>query len=93
MCEICAHALNKLTHALFFAQDEKRKTKLRSIMAIDLSQQARADPLFPLLDYLVKSSHRQQKPVENIDGRLSKLDSELSSIRELQSEGVWRKYI
>ena len=46
-------------------------------MAIDLSQQARADPLFPLLDYLVKSSHRQQKPVnyqalENCKAKLVK---------------------
>ena len=72
-------------------------------MSIELSQQARAHPLFPLLDFLVKSTHRQQRLSENVDGRLSRLENELSSIKELQSElqklvkefgeGVWRKYI
>ena len=53
---------------------------------IELTSRAREHDLFPLLDYLVKTSSAQWRQIEAIDRKVSKVDGECSKIMEVQRE-------
>ena len=53
---------------------------------IELSAQARAHPLFPLLDYLVKSAHAQQAQLQSIKNSITKVESDCCDIKRVQLE-------
>ena len=53
---------------------------------IELSDQARRHALFPLLDFIVKSSHAQQKQMDSFSTKLIKVETDCSQIMEMQKE-------
>ena len=54
--------------------------------SIELSDQARRHALFPLLDFIVKSSHSQQKQMDSYSTKLIKVETDCSQIMEMQKE-------
>ena len=57
-----------------------------SMSPIELSDQARRHALFPLLDFIVKSSHAQQKQMDSFSTKLIKVETDCSQIMEMQKE-------
>ena len=53
---------------------------------IEISQQAHAHPLFPALDYIIRNVYSNKKKLENIDAKLSRVQSACSGIEETQKE-------
>ena len=53
---------------------------------IDISPQAQAHPLFPALDYIIRNVYSNQKKLESIDARLSRVENVCSQIQETQKE-------
>ena len=62
------------------------KLKHVSNCQFELSDQARRHALFPLLDFIVKSSHTQQKQMDGFSIRLLKVERDCSQIIETQKE-------
>ena len=61
-------------------------TWLKMASQIKLAPQAKAHFLFPLLDYLVKTVHTQQNKLESIGNRLTKIESDVSTVVEMQKD-------
>lgn len=53
---------------------------------ITVSQQARGHPLFPTLDFLVRSAHSVQRQLDGISKRVASLESRCSSLVDTQKE-------
>lgn len=53
---------------------------------IEVSEHAKAHPLFPVLDFLVKSSINLQKQMDIVSNRVTKVENECSDIKEMQKE-------
>ena len=57
-----------------------------STSRIELTEHAKAHPLFPLLDFLVKSSLNHQKQLEALNTRVTTVEKECSDIKGVQKE-------
>ena len=53
---------------------------------IEISQQARGHPLFPALDYIIRNVYSNQKKLESIDVKLSRVERACSELQETQKE-------
>ena len=70
----------------FTREIERTLPWIKMSRQIELSSQAKGHPLFPLLNYLVKSSHHQQKQLETTQNRIAKLENDISKVSEVQKE-------
>ena len=55
-------------------------------MAIELTQQARAHPLFPVIDFVARSIHSQKMKIDAIVFRVSRLEEQCSEVIGIQKE-------
>ena len=55
-------------------------------VTIDLTPQAKAHPLFPLLDYMARGIHNQNKKMLIVEEKQVKLEREISTVKRVQEE-------
>ena len=53
---------------------------------IDITPQAKAHPLFPALDFIIRTVRDNQKKLETMNSRISRVEDVCSQIKEIQSD-------
>ena len=54
--------------------------------AIEVSQQARSHPLFPLLDFIARGVHSQGQKIVAIEAKQGKLEADMAVVKHIQEE-------
>ena len=66
--------------------EPRRDSSGTSRASIELSQQARNHCLFPMLDYLIKTSHQVNQSVARIEGTLEQLKVSVNTLQSAHEE-------